>query len=50
MAFGKFWKVMEIENAIFHNLESFGKEMIFEMAMRKCWIVWKKSNHILKLM
>ena len=50
---------MEIENAIFHfpfsisifqDLENFGKEMIFEMAMRKCWIVWKKSNHILQWM
>ena len=24
----RFWKVIEIENAIFHDLESFGKEMI----------------------
>ena len=28
-AFRKFWKVIEIENAIFRDLKSFGKEMIF---------------------
>ena len=27
--FGKFSKVMKIENAIFQDMESFGKEMIF---------------------
>ena len=26
MGFGKFWTVMEIENAIFQDLESCGKE------------------------
>jgi len=26
---------MEIENAIFQDLESFGKERIFKMAMKK---------------
>ena len=26
---GEFWKVMEIDNAIFQDLESFGKERIF---------------------
>ena len=30
-----FWKVSEIENAIFQNLESFGKDMVFVMAMEK---------------
>ena len=47
-----FWKDMEIENAIFQHLESFGKErMSFKMAMEKlCIFVWKSSNHILKWM
>ena len=31
----RFWKVMEIENPIFQDLESFGIEKIFEMAMEK---------------
>ena len=29
MTFGRFWKAMEIDNAIFQDLESFGKRMIF---------------------
>ena len=29
MGFGNFWKVMEVENAIFQVLDSFGKEKIF---------------------
>ena len=41
--FGKFWKVMEVENAIFQALESFGKEMIFIMAMEKLWIFVGKN-------
>ena len=33
---------MEIENAIFQHLESFGKERLLKMAMEKFWIfVWK---------
>ena len=44
-------KVMEIENAIFTYLESFGKERIFKMAMENIWIfVWKNSKHILEWM
>ena len=31
--FGRFWKVMEIYNAIFQDLESFGKGTFFTMAM-----------------
>ena len=48
----EFWKVMEIENAIFQHLGSFGKERIsFKMALEKfCIFVWKNSNHILKWM
>ena len=44
-----FWKVMEIENAIFQDLEIFGKERIFKMNMEKFWIfVWRDSKNILK--
>ena len=32
---GKFWNVMEIENAFFEFLESFAKEMIFYNGDRK---------------
>ena len=35
MGFGKFWKVMEIEKAIFQDLERFRKESVFKMAMAK---------------
>ena len=35
MGFGKLWKVMEIDNAIFQDLESFGKGRFFKMAMEK---------------
>ena len=28
--FGKFWKVMEIDNASIQNLESFGKREVFQ--------------------
>ena len=37
-----FWKVMEIENVIFQDLESFGKERIFEMAMAKFGFLFGK--------
>ena len=39
-----FWKVMEIKNAIFQDLESFGKEMIFKIAMEKFWILKISQN------
>ena len=40
-----FWKAMEIDNAIFQNLESFGKEKLFKMAMEKFWIfAWANSK------
>ena len=33
---------MEIKNAIFQDLESFGKERILKIAMEKFWIFdWK---------
>ena len=42
MGFRKCWKFMEIEYAIFQDLESFGKESILKMAIEKFWIlVWK---------
>ena len=48
MGFGNFWKVVEIENAIFQVLHSFGKEKIFRIAIEKCWIfVWKYSKKYL---
>ena len=38
--FGKFWKVIEIENVIFQDLESFGKERVFKIFMEKFWILF----------
>ena len=44
-----FWKVMEIENAIFQDLECFGKERIFKMALEIYSIfIWKSSKNILE--
>ena len=43
--FGKVWKGLEIDNAVFQDLESSGKERVFKMAMEKYWIfVWKNSE------
>jgi len=45
MGFRKFWKVMEIENFIFQDLESFGKARMFKMTMDNIWFcVWKNSK------
>ena len=33
-----FWKVMKLDNAIFQDLESFGKERLFKMVMEKLLI------------
>ena len=42
---------MEIENAIFQDLESFRKEGIFKIAMEKLWsFVPKDSKNIIKWM
>ena len=42
---------MEIENAIFQDLENIEKERITSMAMEKFLIfVWKTSKNILKWM
>ena len=36
---------MEIDNAIFQDVESFGKERFSKMAMEKCWIfLWEDSS------
>ena len=44
-SFGKFWNVMEIDNTIFEDLESFGKGIFFKMAVEKFWIfVWEYSK------
>jgi len=42
--FGKFWKVMEIENVFFQDLENFGKGRIFKMAMEMFWIFVRKNS------
>ena len=45
-----FWNVLEIENDIFQDLESFRKERILKLAVKKFWIfVWKNSKTILIL-
>ena len=46
---------MEIDNAIFQDLESSGKVKIFKMAVESLWIlekifVWKNCKNVLKLM
>ena len=46
MGFGKAWKVMEIDVAILQDQESFGKERIFQMAMKKFWIFVLKNFKI----
>ena len=43
--FEKFWKVMEIENAVFQELESFGKEN-FQNGYGKFWIFVRKNSKI----
>ena len=36
---------MEIDNAIFQDLESFGRGKFFQMAMEKSWVfVWESSK------
>ena len=48
--FGKVWKAMEIDDAIFQDLKSFGRGRFFKMAMEKLWIfVWKNCKHFLKM-
>ena len=42
--FGKFGKVMAIDNATFQDLESFRKGWFFKMSMQEFWIfVWEES-------
>ena len=35
MGFGKFWEVMEIDSAIFQDLESFRKREVFQNGYEK---------------
>ena len=47
--FRMFWKVLEIDNAIFQNLESFEKWRFFRMAMEKlCIVTWENSKILQK--
>ena len=46
-----YWKVIEIENVIFQDLEVLDKRWLFIMAMEKFRIfAWKGANHIQKWM
>ena len=46
---GKLWKVMEIDNAIFQDLETFGKRDVFQSGYEKFWkFVWENSKNMLK--
>ena len=38
MGFVEFWRVLEIDIAIFQDLEDFGKGIFVKMAMEKLWI------------
>ena len=38
MDLGRFWKVMEIDDRIFQDFESFGKKKLLKTAMEKFWI------------
>ena len=42
---------MEVENAIFQDLENFGEKTAFKIAMEKFWIfAWKNTKNISKWM
>ena len=43
--FGKSWKVLEIDNTFFQDLESFGKFLFRLLAMEKLWIFFGCSSH-----
>ena len=46
---GKLSKVMEIDNAIVQDLESFGKRDVFQSGYEKFWnFVWENSKNTLK--
>jgi len=43
--FGKLCRVMEIDAAIFQDMESFAKEKLFKIAMEKFWaFAWEYSK------
>ena len=35
---------MELDNAIFQDLESFSKKKFFKMVMERFWIFWENSK------
>jgi len=37
-----FWKVMEIDNVIFHDMDSFGKGKFFKISIEMFWILFRK--------
>ena len=43
---GGFWKVIKIDNAIFQDLESFGKGRFLKLAMEKCCIFIRQNSRI----
>ena len=45
----KFWKVMNIKNAIFQDVASFGKEGIFKVAMASCEFYLEKLKKYPKM-
>ena len=43
--FGEVWKGLRIDNIIFQDLESFGKERFSNMVMEMFWIfAWKDAK------
>ena len=48
--FGKFWKTMEIDNAIFQGLDRFGKGRFFKLIMESFEFLFGKFSDTLKRM
>ena len=44
-----FWKVVEIDNAIFHEPDSFGKGKFFKISIEKLWILFRKILEYTKI-
>ena len=42
MDFGEFSKVLELDNVNIQDLESFGEEKFFKMAVEKFWVLFGK--------
>ena len=43
---GQFWKVIEIDNAFFQDLESFATGRFFKLAIEKLWIFFLENSRI----